>query len=448
MPASIHLLQRIGPGRAVLIVLLGLAALVVAIFVTARLTARAEVNRRLAELRTAGYPVTLTELDQSYLPDSPEARDRGRELVKVLQTVQERHRQQAGELGGRLSPLPVLGEGILPPPGTPLDNEVRQLAVEPLQQLEPALQELRTLLAADPLLVRFPVNFTNGIITLLPHLSPIRNAQQWLLVRSIVATDERRADEMADTLTDMLRLSRSLQHEPALISQLVRVALLDMARGGIERSLASGQLQPNHLAALRTELQLANPTNTFHLAMSAERCCGLSILWDADNPFIGLNGGTPLTSGQIAFNLIYRMTGLREQETLFYLDHLGRAVAAGTNSIPERLRIANELMAVKSSRWRVLTGMLMPALSRPFAKEADTIAQTDALVAALAVTEFHERQGRWPNGMAELVPDYFDSPPVDPRNDTPLKVVATPNGFRVDGKSPLLTIDFPAQGSP
>ncbi len=106
------------------------------------------------------------------------------------------------------------------------------------------------------------------------------------------------------------------------------------------------------------------------------------------------------------------------------------------------MQAAAELSNIRPTLLTPLSKMLLPALGKPYLKEADTIARATAIEAALAVAEFRARHRRLPIGVIELVPEYFSVPPVDPRSDTRLTLVPLDQGFQINGNGPMVTIEF------
>jgi len=447
MAAIGRILARLTAGRAVLMAVAGVVIALIVVFFVARLSAGREVDQLLDAIRAAGQPVTLLELDRTYA-DTAEARSRGAALTNLLDRLSGLNRELDGINGGQLQAFPVVGGASLPAPGVRLDSETRQLVDSGLATMQPVLGGLHVLLMTEPVPYRQVVSLTNGANTLLPHLSRFKSAETWLRLRAAVELEDEEPDAATGTIIDMLRLTRTLEDEPFPISQQVRLSALNQAYLALERLLALDRQPAGDLARLRHALQLANRTNAVYRAMLGERCIGVSLLWDASNSFaqvdsLGLaGGGGKGTAQQTIINLLYRMSGLRERETRLFLQHLNRAIAAGTNSLPVRLRVAGELASANVPRWPPFVGLLIPRLGKPYQMEADAIARAVLLDAALAVAEFKKRHGRLPVDLDELVPDHLPAVPVDPRDDSVLSLASDANGFQIGGRGPALVIRY------
>ena len=116
-----------------------------------------------------------------------------------------------------------------------LDRESRAKAtpsvLEALRTNEAVFAELRA--ASQRPFARYPVNWDveDPFSILLPHLGSVRNVYRRLRLKACAELAVGRSDDAFADVTLMLRLVDSLQKEPFVISQLVRVACLQLATG-------------------------------------------------------------------------------------------------------------------------------------------------------------------------------------------------------------------------
>src|ERR1043166_7765705 len=82
---------------------------------------------------------------------------------------------------------------------------------------------------------RFPVDWRSGPSTLLPHLSKVKGLAQLLRAHSLLAIEQGNSDAAVQSLLDQFRLAHTLATEPCLISQVVRMACLQISIEALER---------------------------------------------------------------------------------------------------------------------------------------------------------------------------------------------------------------------
>src|SRR6185436_14441438 len=104
---------------------------------------------------------------------------------------------------------------------------------------------------ATPLLKsRYPVDFSLGEATLLPHLGKLKSLAQAASYGALLTLDSNSNEDVAASITTMLGLARTLDEEPLQISQLLRVAIVRIAATTLERSLIVGEWSDADLRAV------------------------------------------------------------------------------------------------------------------------------------------------------------------------------------------------------
>jgi hypothetical protein len=89
----------------------------------------------------------------------------------------------------------------------------------------------------------------------------------------------------------------------------------------------------------------------------------------------------------------------------------------------------------------LLTRMLIPAGARVEQACWRSQAQLRTAIVALAVERFRHEHGRWPEKLAELVPDKLTAIPVDPYNARPLRYRRNADGVVIYSVGPDKTDD-------
>jgi hypothetical protein len=426
----------------------------VLLFAVARWNLRQQVNAELDRIRAAGQPVTLVELDQQFR-DLGGRPDGSADLQRAFNSLVEalKRLETNGIPGSAIKheELPLIGKGS----GWPLSQEELSPEIHAalglaLTQVGPAMDDLRAVITREDHAFRFPIALTNGANTLLPHLARMKRMTQWQLLRSAWELDRGEADSAVQSIADSLRLTRTLAEEPTLISQLVRLAILRIAVNGAERLVGNHPLTPEQAEWLRHELGKARPDEAMYTGMIGERCTGLDMmLLSSKNDFLSLNyppDQTPIITqlGGRFLMLAYRMTGQADRDTVFYLQTMGRIINSSTNSVHERVALANDGKTFNPrahGKLYLFSSMLLPALEKALVKEVDCLTAIAAADTALAVEAWRAANaGRIPDSLADLVPEFFPEAPVDPATEKPLTIVPAATGYAIHGSGPLFTV--------
>jgi hypothetical protein len=78
-----------------------------------------------------------------------------------------------------------------------------------------------------------------------------------------------------------------------------------------------------------------------------------------------------------------------------------------------------------------LTGLLTPALDGAMQTGGRSEAGVSVMTTAIAVERYRLRQGRLPQKLEQLVPEFFAAVPADPFDGQPLRYFVRENGFTV-----------------
>ena len=317
-----------------------------------------------------------------------------------------------------------------------------------IQQSKPAwdLFERGSALAQS----RYPVDLTKAENMQLPHLARIKQAAQVLAVFALGYADTQRGKEAGDSLLIGYALGRSLETEPLLISQLVRVACNAFATSSLEQTVnriaippqsllqlqavlgplvdreASGEsfsrafvgqkllvmanfaaqfLSPEKLQEFRKQLDAASPEQL------------QSIQKDFDSKF-GTNSGSVKDVGNVKDRIISNLPKYSQLTAESY-DHL---LAAHKEPFPSRLKAVD-----------------LPGQSdgRAILNEAGALVHLRLAQTAVALERFRAANGsRYPNDLPELSPKFLASVPEDPFDGQPLRYAKSGNGYTLHSIGP------------
>jgi hypothetical protein len=138
-----------------------------------------------------------------------------------------------------------------------------------LAKFDPELAQLR--LAAQRPKSRYPIHYEESTLALLPHLSSMKFLVRLPQLRALAELSEGQMDLAHGDLMLGLQAAESLSEEPILMSQLVRMALFEIAVQPLWEGLARHQWPEKHLGEIDLRLSQVNYFVAFRMAMRGER---------------------------------------------------------------------------------------------------------------------------------------------------------------------------------
>jgi hypothetical protein len=432
------------------------------VYVAYRLTLHFIVEAKLDEIRKQGYPVTLAELDKWY-PTPPPGENAANVYEQafaqlniwstnedvVLRPAERRRRQRHEPTNSvptlvsvtvyRRELLPVVGNAKLPLGSQALSNEVRSLIgdyladnAEPLRLLHVGTSVSRC---------RYPVDLTKGFEAPLAHLNKVRNSAKLLALECILQSEDGNGESATKTIIDGFRFAGSIEQEPLLISQLVRIACQGITLSGLERMLNRTTPTDTELSQIAAVASEAEASETVIRGFVGEMACHDAIFRTSVSNFAGWVAEgwlwTPLNTKKtyIVAPLIalYRATGLMDIDQLSYLRGMEGYIEACRKPLPLRLSASESCRtnAENLPRWRFLSKMFLPALSNCHVKEAGAVARLRAARIALMIERYRLANGELPNSLGDLVSKLVDAIPADPFDGKPLRYKKLAKGYVV-----------------
>ena len=204
-----------------------------------------QVKREMSALRHDGVPVGATELQKwvGVVADQENA------ALKILEAADY-----------VVAPPDGFNREVWPRRSEELGPQERDELKENVTNNAPALEAVHA--AAQLKQSQFHLDYSRGPALLLPHLAKIKSLSQLLKWEAYLYSEEGQTDRAVKSVMDGVSLARSLDREPLLISQLVRIACLAIDGSALEREKT----------ALRREPELAGEQGVVpDLGMAIER---------------------------------------------------------------------------------------------------------------------------------------------------------------------------------
>lgn len=388
-------------------------------------------NRNKAKLdliRAAGLPVDLFELDESY--EIPSGATNAADIYQdAFASMIDMDR------GNTNSPYRIkLKEPHLSYPQPTIDylkawTGSNSTAIALLHQ------------GADHSHARYPQDYTLGYSALLPHLGPLKGAVQLLTYHACLQGESGSFNDAIVSLETSMSLAESLNNEPEIIGQLVRMAAHQIIVNTIEHILNHHALSDAHLKRLFRLLEGRESPEPLVSGFSGEMCMGLSFFEDpqsvgglgAAGVFNAGSGiGSKMASGAILTAL--QTSGLWERDKNFFIDAYSGYRAALHSHFPAALKKAERVnQTVQTSRRGIrnlVSRVILPAISRVIEKEAHRIAALRTTQTGIAIERYRlAHDGTPPEKLTELVPHFLPSLLEDPFDGKPLRYRQFEGGY-------------------
>jgi hypothetical protein len=346
-------------------------------------------------------------------------------------------------------PTPRVDEQIADATRTPttrLDATRTALLEQELASVAAALREARTL-ARMPR-GRHRLTFAdNPLGTLLPDQQETRRVATLLQYDALLRAQKGDMRGAVESCRAIVNAGRSLGDEPIAISQLIRIAIVVVACRTTERVLAQGEAAEEDLAALQKLLTLEEKHPTLLVAVRGERALSNDLFEKMEDGRIPTQKLFQELGARTDFDLKTRLLGLSRatihRERRRTLEILTRMVE--TARLPEHEQQAEERKIEETVRSlprdAVLTRMLLPAMMKMSDAFRRKSAQGRCLLAALAVERYRLEKKAWPDKLADLVPKYLETVPLDPYDGKPLRYRKRTDGVTVYSIGPDGTDD-------
>lgn len=269
----------------------------------------------------------------------------------------------------------------------------------------------------------------NVLDTLLQDTQDTRHAGDVLRWDVVVAVEERNDNRAVEDLQAILNASRSIGDEPFLISQLVRIAVRSVALRSTEWLLAQTAEAPG-LTELQESLAEDTEEPLLLYGVRGDRAAFDKLFANLDSgettPDQAIDRGFRDWQARLGW-WYYR--GHLPADRAFALDWMTRYVEAASLPIHEQQTAVATIPDPVKDPTRLLSGLLLPAVDKVANAHWRTTAEARCAVVGVVCERFRQKNGRWPNDLAELTPAFIAAIPLDPYDGQPLRLAKLEDGI-------------------
>ena len=332
-------------------------------------------------------------------------------------------------------------------PGTPSAD-----VLFALNKYSNVFQEFR--LGAQRPNARFPINYEDTFGALLPHLAKLKQSSQYLELLAEAELEAGDSQQAAEHLDLIFYLVESLKTEPTLVSQLVRLAMFDIALNSIWGGMAEHRWTEAQLHHFQEKMKPMDFLADFRMGIAAERAMDVKMLEDLNSARYdpGMAGIFNLSSasennnhaGQIFMALYIRFapSGWFDQNKLvcagLLQDRLVTAIQPKTQRVDLKLADSIDLdprltntspyLLTMAAPYNVFARFLLPALGKTIHKAVGGQTSVNLVTVACALERYQLANKAYPETLESLVPQFLSKLPHEITNGKSLKYRRSEDG--------------------
>lgn len=351
--------------------------------------------------REAGEPVTYAEIQARRAPITGD----GETVADVISRIAE---LVVASPGPTSQGVFGDGDGVIGEFFDGISSEKIERSRKYLEARRPALLGLDAI--ANMEAGRFEISYEgNYIDAFISQAPPLRRILKLLLLDATIKLIDHDTEAAVAHVPLFFRIISPLVHEPDMIAQLTRMAAAQSSAKILQSGLRVGTLDDATLANMDEEFRSFLALYTMKWSLWGERA-GMLELHEA-------RVGSPGLKRAI---LLVAFSGDKDKGVGF-LNSL-----IDTQDDPAKLlRAAKKIKGdlVKLSKRHLVTKLFAESLPNYVRIHVQCLAVIRAIRLLIAVERFRLRNDRMPAALDELVPTYIDAIPIDPFDQTPLKLI-------------------------
>jgi type II secretory pathway pseudopilin PulG len=424
VPSTLHMMpvQNQVPSRKVakgvfktllhLVAIIGsILALIVIITAVYHGYLSSQIRTRLAVLKSAHKPLTLSELN-SYYPQVPAESNAALIYKRAFDLLKK------SDSFNSLEKLEDLPRGP-----QPLPLQLRQIMEKACQENAKTLELLDA--AARLRQCRYPVDYTPGWRALLPHLPLLSKCAALESYNGVL--QERNGDigRTTKAIETIMSMAESLDTEPDLISVITQNKLYLLGSDILLWLLNHRQLTLEQITELQQLFQNSVRTNSLERAIAGEPCFLLATFNSSATEILSeIDPGSEKRLVVVLSMYVLQISGRLKKDEIRFLDRMRECDEILSQPFPEGLQRAENIrleLQQEGRKGAILTAMFVPAILKGIERSAERIAQQRLVQIALAIEQYRIVENRPPNSLLELTPKFLPEVPTDPFDDKEIR---------------------------
>lgn len=417
--------------RRVVVTIVTLVVLIPGLCFLMKRSAQSRWDRLAADIRAKGQPLTYADLAAA----EPDRADKDNGALIVTRAIRRLEEITEPDSTGVL----VLDQKCACDYFDGIDRSCLPATRAYLDARRPALAVLGELPNYTQSRLTIPLDMSpmDRASALLKVLSSYRQVAKLLYLDGTIHVIDGETSGAVDAIIQSLHTTESLYAEPALIAQLVAIAMDALTASSVEGLLLAHELPGDQLQRLQREWTTHLSKRTIRPALLGERASIIGLL-DLDRHRAEAETRRSQTksvpdSDWDLSNALRRLPFITDwwiiENRVSAVAAITRVVDASKNLRPLLEAVQHELDAVPKYDPRDATlRILFPSLARSVVLYARCTAQANCVRVALAAERFRLERGQFPDQAANLVPGFLAAIPEDPFDGQPLRYRRTVDG--------------------
>ena len=391
--------------RRVLLVLVLITLVLLSVFMLAYYAAGRQLGAEIVKINKAGEPLTFSALsDELNLGDT--GQDASSYYIEVL--------------GGGISPDDmknamrinvVCRSEILSAPAKQFPDELREKIDQSLVKLQPSLEKLDE--AANLPLSGFDMGIEQGMRVYQTRLRRVQTAVSLLSLRTLNLIVRAEDEAAVNSAISMLKMTRVFDFHPTIFLQGAKAECVALACEDIRLLLERCRSSDESLAMLQKALSGTIPDNALERMFLAERIYQIETVRNLMPKSVALRflqSEVPDSPERLPSPSSHWALLRARQELARYFRDMAWLVAVSRRPWPEPLDATVGYLSDSVER----RSELLSTGAGFIQSNAKILAFMRCNVLAIAVERYRRSNGRLPESLDDLLPDYTYSIPLDP----------------------------------
>ena len=390
-----------------------LIALTGAIYWTGR-----QLAAELIKIKQAGEPLSFSDL----IGPSLSGEDATNYYYEALSSIGPNSLENAFRANR------MYRQSLLSLPANQFPEELRQQVTKNLADFVSVFGKLAQ--AGQLPLNSFNIGINRGIKVCNADLQRIHSAAFLLSLQTLNLVLQGRCDDAADSTINLLKITRILDFQPITVVHVTKARLITLACEDIRILLQCSQLSDASLGRLHEALALTITPDALERTFLAERVYQTEMARNIIPENITsrlLPITAPASFGHIpkARSLLTKMR-IRRAST-HYFREMARLIIASRLPWPQPLEEIVPNAPISAGTSNKVTSMAAAVVYLT----ADSLVTVRSSMLAVAIERYRRSQGRLPNSLDDLSPNYITAIPLDPFTGRKLIYKTDKDGFVV-----------------
>lgn len=421
--------------------LLTVLAVVLAIVIALRLELKWRVHRAISELRNAGLPTRYEDLNRTYQISDPN-QNFAAALTNAMALISDGH-------SNLVDHIPYWGDAEQPQAGEPWPEEMRSAVSNYFRINRDGMARLRSVMSISNACYFEDFNPNGWSVR---AVVDAKAAAYRLGGAAVYETQIGDTSSATSDLVSVFHIADTLAPQPAIICRLVCMGVETLGVDFVKDALNRGHFTAEQLRSIRMAVQ--NRIEDFQLqnAILGERVFFLEPCWYGNGQASLTTQGffvVDPTSWEYQWDrakvIGYRMVGLADRDVLAYVRDTKEIERTAAESVHQQYVVDTNWAAafpdVEANRLRIWTSQALAAYERLLSGNVGAQLKLRAAACALAVAEYRSQHGdKLPASLSELVPDYLDTIPTDPRSNEPFELIVGHDSYGIGQGSPVFKV--------